>query len=404
LVATWLFANAPSLSLEHLVIELCSSRSPPPPQDVESANMFIGSLIFVQELAEKVVEVVQPMREKLDAVLIFPSMPDVMRLNKVGTFTMAQMGQSKSVIGEFMKKKRQDNGASFEGSMLKLLRTLPKVLKYLPSDKAQDARSFMMSFQYWLGGSPENLEALLLMMAQSYIYEGEDMVKEEIAAPVLLPDLGIWHPLAPRVFENAEEYNTWYDTEHAELIGIDAKSAPTVGVILQKSHINTNDESHYTSLIQEIEARGARVMCVYSGGLDFSVPVEQFFTKSSVVPDSVINLTGFALVGGPASQDHDKAVEVLSKLNRPYICAVPLVFQSFEEWKSSELGLHPIQVALQVSLPEIDGAIEPIIYGGRDGMTGRTVPLPDRINLVADRALKWANLRMKQNKVRPSLP
>ena len=30
----------------------------------------------------------------------------------------------------------QENGASFEGSMLKLLRTLPKVLKYLPSDKA----------------------------------------------------------------------------------------------------------------------------------------------------------------------------------------------------------------------------------------------------------------------------
>ena len=74
-------------------------------KDVESANMFIGSLIFVQEasqckadlfsywrlieyylqLAEKVVEVVQPLREKLDAVLIFPSMPDVMRLNKVHT-------------------------------------------------------------------------------------------------------------------------------------------------------------------------------------------------------------------------------------------------------------------------------------------------------------------------------
>ena len=75
--------------------------------------------------------------------------------------------------------------------------------------------------------------------------------------------------------------------------------------------------------------------------------------------DSVFNLTGFALVGGPASQDHDKAVEVLESLNRPYLCAVPLVFQSFEEWQKSELGLHPIQVALQVSLPEIDGAIEP---------------------------------------------
>ena len=37
----------------------------------------------LHQLAEKVVQVVQPLREKLDAVLIFPSMPDVMRLNKV---------------------------------------------------------------------------------------------------------------------------------------------------------------------------------------------------------------------------------------------------------------------------------------------------------------------------------
>ena len=51
----------------------------------------------------------------------------------------------------------------------------------------------------------------------------------------------------------------------------------------------------------------------------------------------------------------------------PYVCAVPLVFQSFQEWQNSELGLHPIQVALQVSLPEIDGAIEPIIFAGREG-------------------------------------
>merc|ERR1712176_387047 len=110
----------------------------------------------------------------------------------------------------------------------------------------------------------------------------------------------------------------------------------------------------------------------------------------------VINLTGFALVGGPASQDHAKASQVLKKLNRPYMCAVPLVFQSFEEWQASELGLHPIQVALQVSLPEIDGAIEPIIYAGREGATGRSVPLADRVNLLADRALKWATLKNKK--------
>mmetsp|Transcript_14597 Transcript_14597/g.29958 ORF Transcript_14597/g.29958 Transcript_14597/m.29958 type:complete len:1409 (+) Transcript_14597:54-4280(+) len=371
--------------------------------DVEDANIFIGSLIFVQELAEKVVEVVEPLRDQLDAVVVFPSMPEVMRLNKVGSFTMANLGQSKSIVADFMKSKKKEDGSSFEEGMLKLLRTLPKVLKYLPGDKAKDAKSFMMSFQYWLGGSPENLEAFLLMLADNYVdgVTGKELVSaEDIIEPILLPDKGIWHPLAPRVFEDITEYQQWYDTEHAPLAGIDVKTAPMVGIILQKSHINTKDECHYISMIAELEARGARVVCIYSGGLDFSGPIgEYFYAKGSkeAEVDSVINLTGFALVGGPASQDHDKAVEVLQALNRPYICAVPLVFQSFEEWQRSELGLHPVQVALQVSLPEIDGAIEPVIYAGREGATGRSVPLPDRIAQLADRSLKWANLRRKQN-------
>lgn len=167
-----------------------------------------------------------------------------------------------------------------------------------------------------------------------------------ISEPILLPDKGIWHPIAPRVFEDEAEYQQWYNTVHAPSLGIDPKTAPTVGVILQKSHINTKDECHYTSLIAELESNGARVVCIYSGGLDFSGPIEEYFynkMKMSTV-DTVINLTGFSLVGGPAAQDHDKAVEVLKKLDKPYLCAVPLVFQSFEEWKSSELGLHPIQV------------------------------------------------------------
>jgi len=371
-------------------------------KDVEEANIFIGSLIFVQELAEKVVDVVMPERDNLDAVLVFPSMPEVMRLNKVGSFTMKNLGQSKSVVSDFMKKKKQEDGSSFEEGMLKLLRTLPKVLKFLPSDKAADARTFMMSFQYWLGGSPENLESLLVMVGQDYAapvkaaMEGKEKVVTE--EPVLLPDKAIWHPVAPSiVFENNEKYFEWYNKEFCPDAGIDPKTAPTIGLILQKSHINTKDDTHYVSLISELESRGSRVVSIYSGGLDFSGPVEEYFYDSAGRPivDTVINLTGFALVGGPASQDHAKASKVLKRLNRPYMCAVPLVFQSFEEWQASELGLHPIQVALQVSLPEIDGAIEPIIFAGREGATGRSVPLSDRVNLLADRALKWANLRSK---------
>jgi magnesium chelatase subunit H len=52
-------------------------------------------------------------------------------------------------------------------------------------------------------------------------------------------------------------------------------------------------------------------------------------------------------------------------------------------------------VALQIAIPELDGAIEPIIMSGRDGMTGRAITLQDRVEAIANRALKWANLRKK---------
>ena len=55
------------------------------------------------------------------------------------------------------------------------------------------------------------------------------------------------------------------------------------------------------------------------------------------------------------------------------------------------------QVALQIALPELDGAIEPIIFAGRDGVTGRSIPQHDRIEVLAGRAINWARLARKKN-------
>ncbi len=53
------------------------------------------------------------------------------------------------------------------------------------------------------------------------------------------------------------------------------------------------------------------------------------------------------------------------------------------------------QVALQVALPELDGGIEPIVFAGRDSNTGKSHSLPDRIESLCSRAIKWAELRRK---------
>ena len=51
--------------------------------------------------------------------------------------------------------------------------------------------------------------------------------------------------------------------------------------------------------------------------------------------------------------------------------------------------LRPATFA-QVALPELDGGMEPIVFAGRDGNTGKSHSLPDRIDSLCNRAIKWS--------------
>ena len=82
-------------------------------------------------------------------------MPEVMRLNKLSNFSMAQLGQSKALSPTSCASARKPAGPASR-TPCSSCHTLPTVLKYLPVEKAQDARSFMLSFEYWLG-TPDNL-------------------------------------------------------------------------------------------------------------------------------------------------------------------------------------------------------------------------------------------------------
>lgn len=156
----------------------------------------------------QIAAVVAPQRDRLDACLVFPSMPVVLKLNKLGSFDFAKlMGGAKSgakkdsPIKKFFGtlKKNNDN---FEEQLLKLIRTLPAVLKFLPSQQARDGGNYIQSLQYWLGGNSENLENLVLSTAQSYVpaLKGVDFGCED---PQLFPEVGIWHPMAPGTFPNS---------------------------------------------------------------------------------------------------------------------------------------------------------------------------------------------------------
>lgn len=74
--------------------------------------------------------------------------------------------------------------------------------------------------------------------------------------PQLFPDVGIWHPLAPTMYEDLKEYLNWYDSRKDITF---PKNAPVVGLVMQRSHLVTGDEGHYSGVVSNLESRGAKV-------------------------------------------------------------------------------------------------------------------------------------------------
>ena len=67
-------------------------------------------------------------------------MPAVMRLNKLGTFSMAQLGQSKSAIASFMRQKKESGG--FRRGHVEVGENFAEGFEVHFGDKAADARNF----------------------------------------------------------------------------------------------------------------------------------------------------------------------------------------------------------------------------------------------------------------------
>ena len=98
-------------------------------------------------------------------------------------------------------------------------------------------------------------------------------------------------------------------------------------------------------------------------------------------------------MGGPAMNDSQAAVEFLNELNVPLRSMVSLDIQTIESWNSSKLGLNPVQTAMQIAIPEIDGATEPFIYGGIPQAAFKPEAIEDRCQRIARRLARWNRLQ-----------
>ena len=350
--------------------------------DIEQADIVIATMLFMEDHMKAVLPALTARRDQCDAMIGMMSGSDVVKLTRMGGYSMSKPATG---LMAMLKKLRGSSkpGTDSGDKQMRMLRRLPKILKFIPGT-AQDVRAYFLTLQYWLAGSDDNVVAMIRALVDRYADGPRKALrgKTPAAAPIEYPEIGLYHPaLAQPIVESLDA-----------LPDRIATNAGTVGVLMLRSYLLARDTAHYDGVISALEARGLRVIPAFASGLDSRPAIDRFFAGV----DAVVSLTGFSLVGGPAYNDAAAAAKTLAALDVPYIAAHPVEFQTLEQWRDGKQGLLPLEATLMVSIPELDGAIAPTVFGGRSENTGSVRTMrsdPERASALADKTAKLVALR-----------
>jgi len=373
--------------------------------DIAKGDIIVAAMLFLEDQVRAILPALLARRESCDAMIGVLSAGEIVRLTKLGPLRMdgsdkGPLAMLKRLRGTKTGGKSQNSGAS----QMAVLRRLPKILRFIPGP-AQDLRAYFLTMQYWLSGSQENIAALVRFLVGRYADGPRRSLRgrTEAKAPRDYPEIGLYHPrVTDRIVETL-----------GALPPLTKPERGVVGLLVLRSYVLAEDAGHYDGVIDALEARGLRVVPAFASGLDCRPAIERFFMADGVTTvDAVVSLTGFSLVGGPAYNDAAAAEAILSRLDVPYISAQPLEFQTLETWGASSGGLSPIESTIMVAIPELDGAVAPMVFGGRSDGAGaactgcgnacifpqsqeapRMRACPERAEALGDRVLKLVTLR-----------
>jgi magnesium chelatase subunit H len=357
------------------------------PDEVEAAiarcSCLFMVVIVMSEHAEMIVPTVQ--KHQPPVVFGFESMPEIMSLTKVGNYVLHDSkGMPKSVqsLARMLVGGREED--AYYG-YLKMQKIAKKVVNFLPGKRLADFRNWTNVNAYWNNRSVGNIANMFKLILREYL----GYSKLELEPPVEIPTMGFAHPDAPQFFSKPVDYERWERSRK----GARKKTSGTVAVIVFRVHLLSGMEYLY-DIVRALEAGDLRVLPLFVMGVETHVVLREWLDRMGV--DVVINTMGFPLVGGPAGSSKagltvDVARDLLSRLDVPYIVAQPLFLQDVENWHTH--GVSPIHSTILYSLPEMDGAVAPVVLGGMQGES--IVSLADRLNRLTELVRGFVHLRRK---------
>jgi len=377
------------------------SRSPEAAQAIREADCLFVSMINFKDQADWLREQVQ--RSKARVVFAYESMPEVMALTRVGDYVVADRPGRKAGMPEPVKKiarmlvhGRDEDTLYGYTKLMKLMQTM---MRFMPA-KARDFKNWMQVNIYWNQPLAQNIASMFKFILREYFNQPLD-----VPPVVEVPMMGLYHPAAEGFFKDIRAYQDWQKKrgQHrkagaagAARNGHAPRASYRVALLFFRKHL-MQERGYIDDAITALEAAGMDVLPIFVTGVEGHVVVRDWLAKAQI--DALVSLIGFALVGGPAGSTspgvhRDAAIAILEQIDAPYIVAQPLYVQDFTSWH--KMGVGPMQAAATYALPEMDGAIDPVILGAINH--GRFQTVPDRLQRLTTLVGRWAALRHTPNR------
>ena len=175
--------------------------------DIATADIVVATMLFLDDHIRAVLPALAARRDHCDAMVCCLCAGEVVRLTRIGKFSMAGEASGAMAWLKRLRGKRDGAGSSGQGQM-KMLRRLPQLLRFIPGT-AQDVRSYFLCLQYWLAGSTDNIVNVVRLLVGRYADGPRRSLRGCVKAkpPIPYPDVGLYHPAdraahygAPRPF------------------------------------------------------------------------------------------------------------------------------------------------------------------------------------------------------------
>ncbi|MEG4092035.1 cobaltochelatase subunit CobN [Microcoleus sp. Pol12B4] len=210
---------------------------------LSNADVFFGSLLFDYDA-------VMWLRERVQHIsirLVFESALELMSLTQIGAFKIGYKPKGmpkpvKFILDKFSNGREEDKLAGY----ISFLKVGPKLLKYVPVQKVQDLRNWLIIYGYWNAGGADNVVSMFWIIAEKYL----GLKVAEIPPPVETPNMGLLHPDYNGYFESPRQYLYWYLGNQSARGGQDARSTK------EARHLDINgyngQDASYTKFVTNV--------------------------------------------------------------------------------------------------------------------------------------------------------